>query len=234
MKEKIEKTKIQKKPVFLFFAYIRYVSYTKSKRMVGMSEKRHILLDVLDSTGITISVIFLCSVILAAPERHWLSAGFGIGFMYFWVYLVHRGIHHLPKDGIFQYTNTHYLFHHQHDKLLDRRVELALETITDASMSLSVLLIQWLTGIWLVPISVILFYALTYTSTHIINYSIIGSETHRNHHKNTDTNYGPDTLDHLFGTSYDDKFEDLTPISLNAIGAFIIVFWLKQHFQWKN
>lgn len=197
-------------------------------------KKRHVLLEIFDSTGITISVIFLCSVILASPERHWLSAGFGIGCMYFWVYLVHRGIHMLPKDGIYQYVNTHYIFHHQPQKLLDRRVELLLEMCTDLSMSFSVLAIQWLTGIWLVPISVILFYAFTYTSTHIINYSIIGSETHRNHHKNTDTNFGPDTLDHLFSTSYDDKYEDLTPISLNAIGAFVLTYALKQHFKWKN
>ena len=104
-----------------------------------MEKKRHLLLEVLDSTGITISVIFLCSVILASPEYNWLSAGFGIGFMYFWVYLVHRGIHTLPKDGIFQYLNTHYMFHHQPQKLLDRRLELMLEMVTDLSMSFSVL-----------------------------------------------------------------------------------------------
>jgi hypothetical protein len=198
------------------------------------NRSRHTILNVIDSTAITISVIFVCSVILASPERHWLHAGIGIGIMYFWVYFVHRAIHGLPKDGIFQYINTHYIFHHQHNKLLDRRVELVLETLTDLGMSISLFVIQWLTGIWLVPISVILFYALTYTSTHIINYSIVGSETHRNHHKDSDTNYGPDTLDHLFGTSYDDKYEDLTPIALNAIGAFIVVYALKQQFNWKH
>jgi sterol desaturase/sphingolipid hydroxylase (fatty acid hydroxylase superfamily) len=197
-------------------------------------KKRHVVKDILFSTSITISVIFICSVILSSPERNWLSAGFGIGFMYFWVYFVHRGIHALPKDGIFEYINTHYIFHHQPLKLLDRRIELMLELITDLNMSLSVLLIQWLTGIWLVPTSIVLFYAFTYSSTHIINYSIVGSQTHRNHHGNMDTNYGPDTLDHLFSTSYDDTYEDLTPISLNAIGAFVAVYGLKQYIGWKD
>lgn len=101
-------------------------------------------------------------------------------------------------------------------------------------MSFTVLVLQWLTGIWVVPISVILLYAFTYTSTHIINYSIFGSDIHRKHHQNMNTNYGPDTLDHMFGTSNDGKFEDLTPISLNAIGSFVIVYLLKEHFHWKN
>jgi len=100
-------------------------------------------------------------------------------------------------------------------------------------MSFSLLFLQWLSGLWIVPISVIVFYAVTYTSVHIINYSIIGSETHRNHHKDTTTNYGPDTLDHIFGTSYDDTYEDLMPISLNAVGAFVFVSCLKHHFNWK-
>lgn len=196
-------------------------------------KKRHILLDFVDSTGITILVLFICSILLSSPERHWIHAGFGIGFMYFWVYFVHRGLHTIPKDSIFNKLNTHYVFHHQPIKLLNRNIELMIETFNDLSMSLSVLLIQWLTGIWIVPTSVILFYAFVYTSTHIINYSIIGSETHRNHHKDMGTNYGPDTLDHIFGSSYDDTFEDLMPISLNAIGAFIAVYGLKQYFDWK-
>ena len=101
-------------------------------------------------------------------------------------------------------------------------------------MSFSVLGVQWLTGIWIVPVSVILFYACVYTSAHIVNYSMIGSQTHRNHHKDLTTNYGPDTLDHFFGTNYDDTFEDLTPISLNAIGSFVVVYGLKQCLDWKH
>lgn len=199
-----------------------------------MSKDRHVILDIIDSTGITITVLFICAVLLVSPERYWLSAGFGIGFMYFWVYFVHRGIHAIPKDSIINQFNTHYLFHHQPEKLLDRRIELMFETITDLGMSLSVWFIQWLTGVWLIPLSVILLYAITYSSTHIFNYSIVGSETHRNHHKDTDTNYGPDTLDHLFSTSYDGKFEDLTPIALNAVCAFIVVYGLKYYFGWKD
>ena len=196
-------------------------------------KKRPIILEFIDSTGVTILVLFIFSILLSFPERHWFHAGFGLGIMYFWVYIVHKSIHMVPTHGIFKYMNTHYLLHHQPQKLIDRRIELCIETITDLAMSFSLMFLQWLTGVWVVPISVIIFYAFTYTSVHIFNYSIIGSETHRNHHKDTNTNYGPDTLDHIFGTNYDDTFEDLMPISINAIGAFIAVYALKQHFNWK-
>ena len=195
--------------------------------------KRHIVLKFLDTTTVTLLTLFILCI-LSSPERHWFHAGFGLVVMYFWVYLIHRGIHALPKTGIFEYINTHYLFHHQPLKLIDRRVELMLETVTDMSMSLSLLALQWATGVWFVPTSVILFYAFTYTSTHIFNYSIIGSETHRNHHKNLDTNFGPDTLDHLFGSNYDDTMEDLMPIAINGVCSFAVVYALKQHFKWKD
>ena len=96
-----------------------------------------------------------------------------------------------------------------------------------ACKALSILALQYITGIWIVPVWIVVFYAIVWTSTHIINYSIVGSETHRNHHRHVHTNFGPDTMDHLFGTNYDDTMEDIAPVALNAIIAFPITLGLK-------
>lgn len=188
----------------------------------------------LQNQFITIIFIWVCSIFLAYPDRDIIQITIGIIFMHFWIYFVHRGVHMLPKDGIIGALNTHWLFHHQHNKLLDRRIELTMEMFTDIAMNTSILLIQWLTNIWFVPLSVGLFFTIVYTSVHIINYSMIGSDTHKKHHMNHDTNFGPDTIDHIFGSSEDGEFEDLKPVCINIIISFCVVLFLKTRYGWED
>ena len=192
------------------------------------------LLDWIDAYGMTILAAGACAVVLTTPDRSISATIFGLSFMYFWVYFFHRALHYLPTEGPLRYLNTHWIFHHQPLKILDRRVELALEMINDLAMSLSVLWLQGMTNIWIVPTSVILFYAIWYTSVHIVNYSIIGSQVHRDHHKNVGTNFGPDVLDQLFGTNHESTKEDLIPLAPNMVIAFGIVFLLKQCINWVD
>ena len=182
----------------------------------------------------TMLVIWICSILLAYPDRNLIHITIGVIFVEFWIYFVHRSGHMLPKDGIIGMMNTHWQFHHQHHKLLDRRIELIIEMFTDLGMNFSLLAIQWITGVWFVPLSIILYHALVYTSVHIINYSMIGSETHKKHHMNHDTNFGPDTMDQIFSSSEDGELEDMTPILINAVVAFGIVFYLKNHYGWTD
>jgi sterol desaturase/sphingolipid hydroxylase (fatty acid hydroxylase superfamily) len=190
------------------------------------------LLEWLNNYGISIVSAGAFAILLASPEAGIVQSILGLSIMYFWVYFVHRALHFLPTEGPLRYLNTHWIFHHQPLKLLPRPVELCLETINDMVMSLSVLVIQYLTGIWIVPPSIILFYALWYTSVHIVNYSIIGSPVHRDHHKNVGTNFGPDVIDQMFGTNHEPTKEDLIPLSPNMVLAFSIVFALKQCIHW--
>ena len=113
-------------------------------------------------------------------------------------------------------------------------MELGLEMINDLAMSLTVLRLQGMLGIWIIPTSVILFYALWYTSVHIVNYSIIGSPVHKDHHKNVGTNFGPDVLDHMFGTNHEPVKEDLIPLAPNMVIAFGAVMFLKQCIKWVD
>ena len=192
------------------------------------------LLDWIDAYGLVILVAGAFAVLLVQPERGFVSAIGGLTIMYFWVYLFHRALHFLPTEGPLKYINTHWIFHHQPLKILDRRVELFLEAINDMAMSLTVLWLQGMTGVWLVPTSIILFYAIWYSSVHIVNYSIIGADVHRDHHRNVGTNFGPDVLDQLFGTSHTGVKEDLVPFAVNMVVAFLVVLSLKQFVQWRD
>lgn len=182
----------------------------------------------------TMFIIWICSIFLAYPDRNLIQITIGVMFVEFWIYFIHRLGHSMPKDGVLGMLNTHWQFHHQHHKLLDRRVELIIEMFTDLAMNFTLLGIQWLTGVWFVPLSIILYHALAYTSVHIINYSMIGSETHKKHHLNHDTNYGPDTMDHIFASSEDGELEDMTPILINAVVGFVIVLYLKNTYGWTD
>ena len=182
----------------------------------------------------TMFIIWICSIFLAYPDRNLIQITIGVMFVEFWIYFIHRLGHSFPKEGMLGMLNTHWQFHHQHHKLLDRRVELIIEMFTDLAMNFTLLGIQWLTGVWFVPLSIILYHALVYTSVHIINYSMIGSETHKKHHLNHDTNYGPDTMDHIFASSEDGELEDMTPILINAVVGFVIVLYLKNTYGWTD
>ena len=153
--------------------------------------------------------------VLVSPRSPWVAiAGLFIAFA--WIYFVHRAVHLLPTSGPISYLNPHVFFHHDHDKSIDRRLELFMETINDTLMNLSLIPFQWLLGVQIVPTSVIVYHAITYVSVHIFNYSVVGSPTHRNHHKHMYTNYGPDPMDHIFGTSTYGVLEDLMPVTMNA------------------
>jgi len=184
-------------------------------------------------TSLLTMLVLMAFAVLVTERSPWVAA-FGLLIAYGWVYFVHRGIHLLPTSGPISYLNPHVLFHHQHDKEIDRRLELLMETVNDLAMNLSLLVVQGLLGVSIVPTSVIVFHAITYTSVHIFNYSVVGSPTHRNHHRHMYTNYGPDTLDHLFGTSTDGTWEDLTPVTLNACFAVIATLGLKYVIDWKD
>lgn len=188
--------------------------------------------DFLTKQAPAIIAIWLGAILLAYPDRNLIQITNGVMFVQFWIYFVHRLGHSYPKDGILGMLNTHWQFHHQHNKLLDRRVELIIEMFTDLAMNFTLLLIQWLTGVWFVPFSLILYNAVIYTSVHIINYSIIGSDTHKKHHLNHDTNYGPDTMDHIFSSSEDGDYEDMKPIIINTCVALGLVYFLKKYYDW--
>lgn len=180
----------------------------------------------------TIMLIWVLSLILSYPDRNIVQITIGIIFAQFWSYFTHRLGHEMPTEGILGMLNTHWNFHHQKSKLLPRWFELSIEAYTDMGLNMSLLYIQMFSGIMFVPLSLLIFNALIYTSTHIVNYSNFGSSIHKKHHLNHKTNFGPDTWDHLFSSSEDGEIEDMTLICINAVAAFCIVYTMKKWIGW--
>jgi hypothetical protein len=199
-------------------------------------KKLHILTKWFNTTVLGVVIIDLFAILLVTPEWNIFAALFAIHFMYFWVYIVHMSLHWFYNNDILRWMNTHLMYHHQDKdcKFLDRRTELFFEFFTDMAMCLSPLFIQYVSGLWFVPPSIILLYGFIYTSVHMINYSIYGSDTHRRHHEDPTKNFGVDAIDHLFGTNYDETMEDMMPFTFNAIFAAAGVYILKQYIGWKD
>ena len=179
-------------------------------------------------------IIWVGSLALCSPETPWYQVTFGIMFAHIWVYWVHRGMHFVTSDTLFGFLNTHLRFHHQFDKPISRELELFFEVIFDLLMNFSLLFMQWLLGYYIIPVPVILLFCIAYTSIHLINYSIIGSEVHRRHHLTFDKNFGPDVSDHLFGTNYNDEVEDISYFSINALWTTLVLYPLKEYLWWPK
>ena len=174
--------------------------------------------------------IWVCSLALCSPQTPWYQVTLGAMFMHVWVYWVHRATHLLPKEGLIAFLNTHIRFHHEFDKPVSRELELFFEVIFDLSMNFSLLLIEWLIGYYIIPIPVIILFGLSYTSIHLINYSIVGNIVHKRHHLTYDKNFGPDVSDHIFGTNFNDELEDLNYLSLNVIWMTFVLYSIRKMF----
>ncbi len=75
-------------------------------------------------------------------------------------------------------------------------------------------------------------WGLTYASIHNINYLLHNSKVHMDHHLNTDTNYGIDIFDIIFGTKSNwNDIENINHYSYNIIIITIIICILNYYFN---
>jgi hypothetical protein len=184
----------------------------------------------LEHYGYAVVTFALCTIAVVYPDRPWPSTLVGGCLMAYNYYFSHRLLHFLPND---HWLNFHFWLHH--DPVLPRWLALPLEGIIELGyFMLFPILIQWVTGDWVIPFSVILLLSLTYTSYHMIQYSTLKSETHGRHHKDPTKNFAPDFIDHMFKSNYDETYEDMSSGAINCLVSAVLVIWLKKHFQWKD
>lgn len=84
----------------------------------------------------------------------------------------------------------------------------------------------------------ILAFTLLYTTHHMINYHYLTIHTHVNHHEldlelgiqdqnKLIRNYGPDTIDAIFGTKNDgEEYEDMRFTSINNIVIMVVIYYI--------
>ena len=181
------------------------------------------------------AVFTWCAYLLTHPcdPLYLLS---GIVLMPAWLYWSHRALHLIPKDSILLYPVIHIWSHHGIPKPIpDRALELLTETVWELFFwTFLPIWIQSVTGFHFIPTSIVLLASFMWISIHMINYSILGSTTHSRHHGDTTVNYGPDVLDHLFGTNYDHTHEDTTYYVFNAMAAALAVLYLKHSLHYTE
>jgi len=157
------------------------------------------------------------------PDLHLIT---GSMFTWFWAYGIHRLHHSIPSTGIFYYLNPHMSIHHSHVKILPRWLELTVETLHNSVWFFLLYLLQEVTDLHLVPNSIILMAMLVYSTVHVINYTMFGSEKHKEQHRNPDVNYGPDFLDHVFGSNSTEEFEDMSHFIPNSILSALAIRYM--------
>lgn len=99
---------------------------------------------------------------------------------------------------IFENVNPHILMHHKH-KFLPRWLELCIESTYPFIVCF---IVYHLTNQYFSK-SIILAVPMLYDVVHILDYSILGSDTHRQHHLLGKCNYEPIFMDVMFGTRCD-------------------------------
>ena len=92
-----------------------------------------------------------------------------------------------------------------------------------------VMILENYIGIKLVNHYIILAWAITFTTYHLINYHVLSNEAHAQHHnENGENNYGPEWFDIICKTKADNsEIEDMNSVIINIIMALALVLGLK-------
>jgi hypothetical protein len=177
------------------------------------------------------SIVLILAIYLTMNKYSPLHAALSIGILFFYSYFIHMLFHLLPSV-----INVHMIFHHiKTDNVVKKYINLFIETFVNIGFFIIFYLLQKLLHFEYVPTILILFYGLLYTSVHIINYSIFHtSEKHVTHHITSDKpssakNYGPDFIDHVFGTNSDEEFKNYNHILPNILISFIITYHIYEY-----
>lgn len=183
-------------------------------------------MDIIKYNFIPYMIIFTCLSILNPLLNPCLLVLY-ISILFLFVYWVHRFTHYNETSilNYFNCINFHYLFHHDPDCILPRSLQLFIECCGNIFFTYFLPFICFP----FIPHSIILFYAIVYTTTHIVNYSILhNSKFHILHHEADKdktinyTNFSPDICDFMFGTKNNDIWDDTHLTIPNILVAFII------------
>ena len=92
-----------------------------------------------------------------------------------------------------------------------------------------VMILENYIGIKLVNHYIILAWAITFTTYHLINYHVLSNEVHAQHHtENGVNNYGPELFDIICSTKADNsQIEDMNNVIINIIVVLALVLGLK-------
>ena len=148
------------------------------------------------SFGLIILTSGVLCMNLVSPDASLIKTSLQVIFLNVWVYWIHRVSHVLPEC----LYNYHIYSHHDKKLDLDRPIELFFEFLTNMSWFMLLIFLQIVTGVYIVPDILTIFIGLWYSSVHVLNLSLIPNIEHKIHHTELNVNYGPPSIDFIFGT----------------------------------
>jgi len=182
-------------------------------------------------SAIGILPFIFCSMITYGEKLSIFTIPFELSVMYVHYYFFHRFLHAYPNSVL----NLHVQVHHDKLYKLNRNLELFIDFLFEMLCFCGIpLLVQYLLDCWIISPSVVFMISLTMTLGHIFNYSFLGkNQIHSKHHQDTNYHYGPDFMDHLFGTNYYDHEDGnmhIPPIIVATCATLIAKYFLR----WKD
>ena len=173
------------------------------------------------------TIFGIFAYLIAYPRVSYIKAISSAYLMALLYNFEHRLLHMFP--------NLHLNMHHMKQIKLPRSVELLLEYIFEFCWFAGVpLALQYVTGVWIIPPTIVLFVVFTLTNVHILWYSTVKTETHSAHHKDPTKNFGPSFVDHLIGTNATEKYEDMNQFVPFVLMSALVLHFVKNYFQWKD
>ena len=73
----------------------------------------------------------------------------------------------------------------------------------------------------------LLLFALCYSTSHLINYHVLESIEHIQHHINTKFNYGPEIFDIIFDSKFDDNVVNENHLTINLLFFTLMIYFFK-------
>ena len=194
--------------------------YNKNKSLVKN------LINCLNSNKMFYSFFFGMAFYISYVTKDFYRGFFTIYFVTVFSYFSHSIGHKYFPFNIF------HKIHHD-DKVNDKWWARGIEWLVNFLQIGGILLIpineliNKKYGVRLLNNYVILYFSFVYTSHHMINYHLMKVDTHVRHHKDVDTNFGPDYMDTLMGTKqHNSKFEDMKESILNTLISTLIVIFI--------
>ena len=183
-----------------------------------------------------ITLIFtwlIISVYLASKHFSIFSGILQSIFILLWSYFGHVFAHSISSEAPMKYINPHIYFHHNKSVELPRYLELFIESITNLSAFLLLIIVQYILNIHILSTSVILFGAFVYIAIHIFDYSIFGDEEHALHHVMNYCNYSPRVMDVIFNTRCkpDSDYKPMNRELFSTIAVFPLVALVQKLFD---
>lgn len=177
---------------------------------------------------IPIFTTFIVALILGYQKYSPIVISVSILILYCYSYFIHRLFHILPD------YNIHIRFHHNVDKNQNKFIKAVywlIELFLNIMFFVIFYFIQKFLRIDFVPKIMIFYYGFIYVTVHVINYSLFhASNKHIIHHTSCNDklkvyNYGPDLVDHIFGTSSSTDFENYNHLMPNILMSFLITYY---------